>query len=181
MKLTGMLALLVIAAAVLAGCDRDRMSERGFRLPEGNAVAGRDTFQYMQCHQCHMIEGEEFPVIEGLDPPYVELGGPVTRVKSYGELVTAIINPSHKLASGYTRRSRDVPAATLRRGGAEVRLPDLPVAIGYQRGHQHEKNPAVPTALLMPPPSTFALTQASHLLFWACTSSNSTSSFSVHV
>ena len=25
----------------------------------------------------------------------------VTRVKTYGELVTAIINPSHKLAQGY--------------------------------------------------------------------------------
>ena len=101
MKLNWMLALLVAAVAVLGGCERDRMSERGFSLPEGNAVAGRDTFQYMQCHQCHTIEGEDFPVIEGLDPPYVELGGAVTRVKSYGELVTAIINPSHKLASGY--------------------------------------------------------------------------------
>ena len=35
--------------------------------------------------------------------PYVELGGPVTRVKTYGELVTAIINPSHKLAEGYKK------------------------------------------------------------------------------
>ncbi len=101
MKRISMLALLVVAVAVLGGCERDRMSERGFRLPEGNADAGRDTFQYMQCHQCHTIEGEEFPVLEGLDPPFVELGGPVTRVKSYGELVTAIINPSHKLATGY--------------------------------------------------------------------------------
>ena len=101
MKRISMLALLVVAVAVLGGCERDRMSERGFSLPEGKADAGRDTFQYMQCHQCHTIEGEEFPVIEGLDPPYVELGGPVTRVKSYGELVTAIINPSHKLATGY--------------------------------------------------------------------------------
>ena len=101
MKFTSMLALLIVAVAVLGGCERDRMSERGFSLPPGDPVAGRDTFQYMQCHQCHMINGEEFPVIEGLDPPYVELGGPVTRVKSYGELVTAIINPSHKLATGY--------------------------------------------------------------------------------
>jgi hypothetical protein len=36
-----------------------------------------------------------------LRPPFVELGGKVTRVKTYGELVTAIINPSHKLADGY--------------------------------------------------------------------------------
>jgi hypothetical protein len=31
----------------------------------------------------------------------VTLGGEVTRVKTYGELVTSIINPSHRLAQGY--------------------------------------------------------------------------------
>jgi hypothetical protein len=46
--------------------------------------------------------------VDGLDLQYlgagavdVELGGTVTRVKTYGELVTSIINPSHKLAPGY--------------------------------------------------------------------------------
>ena len=58
MKLTSILALLVLCAAVLGGCERDRMSERGFSLPGGDAAAGRDTFVYMQCHQCHFIEGE---------------------------------------------------------------------------------------------------------------------------
>ena len=101
MKLSSTLALLALALAALGGCERDRMSERGFSLPEGDPVAGRDTFVYMQCHQCHFIEGEQFPALPGLEPPYVELGGKVTRVKSYGELVTAIINPSHKLADGY--------------------------------------------------------------------------------
>ena len=101
MKVTSILALMFAAVAMLSGCDRDRMSERGFALPEGDPVAGRDTFLYMQCHQCHTIKGETFPALPGMDAPYVELGGPVTRVKSYGELVTAIINPSHKLAEGY--------------------------------------------------------------------------------
>lgn len=101
MRTTSILALTVLAVAMLGGCDRDRMSERGFALPEGDPIAGRDTFLYMQCHQCHSIKGETFPELPGLEPPYVELGGPVTRVKSYGELVTAIINPSHKLADGY--------------------------------------------------------------------------------
>jgi hypothetical protein len=41
------------------------------------------------------------PVLPGENPPYVELGGPVTQVKTYGQLVTSIINPSHKLATGY--------------------------------------------------------------------------------
>jgi mono/diheme cytochrome c family protein len=101
MKLISMLAVLAVTVACVSGCERDRMSERGFSLPDGDPVVGRDTFIYMQCHQCHTIKGETFPALPGLDPPYVELGGPVTRVKSYGELVTAIINPSHKLASAY--------------------------------------------------------------------------------
>ena len=63
-------------------------------------MAGRETFLYMQCNQCHTISGEQLPAIPGAEP-YVELGGMVTRVKTYGELVTAIINPSHKLADGY--------------------------------------------------------------------------------
>ncbi len=76
------------------------MSERGFRLPDGDAQAGRETFMYMHCNQCHSLEGEELPEVQGFEQ-YVELGGAVTHVKTYGELVTAIINPSHKLADGY--------------------------------------------------------------------------------
>jgi sulfur-oxidizing protein SoxX len=97
------LALLAAAFTLLAACDRDPMSEKGFRLPDGDPVAGREAFLYMQCNQCHTIAGEDLPRVPGADEPYVELGGPVTRVKTYGELVTAIINPSHKLADGYAK------------------------------------------------------------------------------
>ncbi len=104
MRASGVLLLAALAATALGaagGCDRDIMSEKGFSLPAGDAMAGREAFLYMQCHQCHTIEGEQFPVIPGQEPPYVALGGKVTQVKTYGELVTAIINPSHKLAGGY--------------------------------------------------------------------------------
>lgn len=97
------LALVSMAAclAMLGACDRDRMSEKGFRLPDGDAAAGRDTFAYMGCVQCHTIDGEAL-FVEGTNyEPYVDLGGPVSRVKTYGELVTAIINPPHELADGY--------------------------------------------------------------------------------
>jgi len=103
MKSLSILALLVAVLALAGGCDEQKaMSERGFRLPDGNAAAGRETFLYMHCNQCHTIRGEELPKVPGFEP-YVELGGPVTRVKTYGELVTAIINPSHKLAEGYKK------------------------------------------------------------------------------
>ena len=104
--MTARIALLLFFGCLTAmtGCDQEaRMSEQGFRLPDGDAVAGREAFLYMQCHQCHSIEGEELPVIPGQPPPYVELGGTVSRVKTYGELVTAIINPSHRLAYGYAQ------------------------------------------------------------------------------
>lgn len=102
MKTRFLLTLLVGSLVALGGCDPDaRMSEHGFRLPDGDAQAGRDAFVYMQCTQCHSIEGEEFEEIPGMDPPYVELGGTTTQVKTYGQLVTAIINPSHQLARAY--------------------------------------------------------------------------------
>ena len=95
--------LLFAAVAILSGCDQEKlMSERGFRLPEGSAEVGRETFLYMHCNQCHTIKGEQLPRIPGFEP-FVELGGAVTRVKTYGELVTAVINPSHKLAAGYPK------------------------------------------------------------------------------
>lgn len=94
--------ILVLAAlAGLGACEADRMSEKGFSLPEGNALNGKEAFIYMHCHECHTIAGEELPTLALADPPYIALGGKVTRVKTYGELVTAIINPSHKLARGY--------------------------------------------------------------------------------
>jgi hypothetical protein len=96
----------VLTAIVLAlsGCDRETiMSTRGFRLPDGDPAAGREAFLYMQCHQCHSIKGEQLPAIPGQEPPYIELGGEVTQVRTYGELVTSIINPTHKLATGYAR------------------------------------------------------------------------------
>ena len=103
MKRFSILTLLLTSVLALSGCDEDRtMSERGFRLPDGDAMAGRETFIYMHCNQCHTIKGEELPTIPGFEP-FVELGGAVTRVKTYGELVTAVINPSHKLAQGYPK------------------------------------------------------------------------------
>lgn len=92
---------LFLALIALGGCEADRMSEKGFSLPQGDPLLGREAFLYMHCHECHTIAGESLPVVPGAEPPFVELGGKVSRVKTYGQLVTAIINPSHKLARGY--------------------------------------------------------------------------------
>jgi len=56
----------------------------------------------MQCHACHSIEGKEMP-IEGPNilNNKVILGGKTYTLKSYGELVTAIMDPGHSIASRY--------------------------------------------------------------------------------
>lgn len=96
------LSLLALGALLVSvGCTRTATSPAGFRLPDGDPDQGRAAFLYMQCHQCHTVAGEEFPEIPYAQAPYVKLGGPVSKVKTYGELVTAIINPSHELAKGY--------------------------------------------------------------------------------
>ena len=103
MKTTTVLSMIIAVAALLSACDEETiMSERGFRLPDGDEQSGRETFIYLQCNQCHTIKNEDLPIIPG-SAPYVQLGGAVTHVKTYGELVTAIVNPSHKLADGYAR------------------------------------------------------------------------------
>ncbi len=95
------LFVLISLVLALSGCQREPTSGAGFRLPDGDANQGREVFVYMQCNQCHTISGIELPVLPYADAPYVELGGTVSWVKTYGELVTSIINPSHKLATGY--------------------------------------------------------------------------------
>lgn len=91
-----------IAAVLFAliGCDPSPKSEKGFRLPDGDVEKGKEVFVAMKCHTCHKVEGVELPAPTG-DVGPVTLGGEVRRVKTYGELVTAIINPSHSLAEGH--------------------------------------------------------------------------------
>ena len=85
----------------LLGCDTGPKSAKGFTLPEGDAERGQAAFVHFRCYDCHSVPGVDTPVSEEPDQVVVRLGGKVTRVKSYGELVTSIINPSHRLATGY--------------------------------------------------------------------------------
>jgi len=97
------LIIVVVLLAGASGCMRTPESAAGFRLPDGDPIAGRQEFINLKCHQCHSILGEAFPEIADVEPPYIVLGGDVTRVKTYGELVAAIINPSHELAKSYAK------------------------------------------------------------------------------
>lgn len=87
---------LVIAALGLTACADEQA--RGFSLPEGDPARGQQVFASHGCVSCHDIKGLEV-IREGITPDMsITIGGEVTRVDTYGALVTAVINPSHRLS-----------------------------------------------------------------------------------
>ena len=96
-----LLTLFLVLAAV--GCGTDPQSPRGFSLPVGDVARGEATFAALECQACHRMEGLDFPPATVRSELEVPLGGETPRVKTYGELVTSIINPSHRLVQGMPR------------------------------------------------------------------------------
>lgn len=89
---------VVATLSLLSGCAAP---DDGFTLPSGDAERGRAAFVKFRCFDCHQVHGAELPVGENPDQVIVKLGGEVSREKSYSDLVTGIVNPSHRLAKGY--------------------------------------------------------------------------------
>jgi L-cysteine S-thiosulfotransferase len=88
----------IVIMACLVGCDIGPNSPQGFSLPQGDAEQGKVVFLQYQCLGCHSIEGIEQPSVEKHPTIAVPLGGKSIRVTTYAELLTSVINPSHKIA-----------------------------------------------------------------------------------
>ncbi len=84
------------------GCMPSKESGAGFRIPEGSVEMGKMTFVNLECINCHSIAGVT-DLVEPVRPRdiHVVLGGETTRVKTYGQLVTSIIYPSHIIRPQY--------------------------------------------------------------------------------
>jgi sulfur-oxidizing protein SoxX len=94
---------VVALAAVVAACQLDRRSPAGFRLPAGNAEHGQAAFVALHCNICHKVAGLALPDPTVQPPVPVILGGEIPHARTDGDLVTSIINPSHKIAAGYAK------------------------------------------------------------------------------
>ncbi|MFT5313938.1 MAG: sulfur-oxidizing protein SoxX [Paraglaciecola sp.] len=115
-KLTALLCLML--ALSLLGCDSGPDSPRGFSLPEGDIAKGETVFMKYQCLSCHSLQGYEDESIAKEFSQPVMLGGTSSLVKTYGQLVTSVINPSHKLAP----RSSFLESVTNEAGNSKMRL-----------------------------------------------------------
>jgi len=95
-------SLMALVLSVTSGCITPPKSGKGFTLPVGNAQAGKEVYVSLQCNACHKIDGvDQIAGASGKPELSINLGGEVTRIETYGELVTSIINPSHRLAKDY--------------------------------------------------------------------------------
>jgi len=87
----------------LSGCRTYPDEIGSFRFPilDGDIQEGRDAFVRLECNQCHVVDGVQLPAFSGPRPVTVELGGEMYFAKTYGDLVTSIINPDHVLSDEY--------------------------------------------------------------------------------
>lgn len=88
--------LLVGGGALLTSCNQEA---QGFALPKGDIEQGKAAYVRLSCNECHSIS--EIPWKGGSDDLNIPLGGELPVIKTYGDLVTSIINPSHKIAHPY--------------------------------------------------------------------------------
>lgn len=91
-----LISILFIGGLLISGCNEQA---RGFALPTGDIEAGKEAYKRLACHTCHSISAIEWT--GEIDSIKINLGGEVVDQKSYGELVTSVINPSHKISKNY--------------------------------------------------------------------------------
>ena len=109
MRKSAIYAIAFLAIIASVGCIPNPKSGKGFTLPDGDAEQGQATYVSLQCNACHKIAGVDQLAAAGETPETsVTLGGKVSRIKTYGELVTSVINPSHRLARGYPEQEVSV-------------------------------------------------------------------------
>ena len=130
---------------VIAGCDMGPKSGYGFTLPDGDGNAGQEAFVRFQCGDCHAIAGRE-DLREKVDPIMtVNLGGKTTRIETYGQLVTSVINPSHKISQKFTGELVEIDGVSRMRNYNEVMTVSELIDIVTFLQAQYELEPYTPT------------------------------------
>lgn len=89
--------------ASLSACDRDERKQGDIYLPEGDAAKGEMHFVSLGCISCHSIVDSDLPEPAQAGPVNVLLGSRTSGNISYGQLVTSIVNPSHRLSPRYRK------------------------------------------------------------------------------
>ncbi len=101
MKFSLLLAGLALLSLGACRTYPDQVSDLRFPVPTGDIARGQVAFQELGCVQCHSVKGVTLPRPGSTPPARVELGGELTHAKTYGDLVSSIINPQHVISERY--------------------------------------------------------------------------------
>lgn len=133
-----------LLAALLAGCADSPKSSRGFRLPDGDAAKGKEAFLALQCNKCHKVEGVELPSPVSFN---LTLGGETVRVRTYGQLVTSIINPSHVVSAQYQKELTEAKESPMPKFNHVMTVEQMIDLVAFLQAHYHLAEPVFePTA-----------------------------------
>lgn len=138
-------ALASLCIALLSCSDKEAKMGKGFRLSDGDVEAGKVAFSELKCTNCHTVEGASLPVVAMSPGVEFPLGGEVRKVKRYGELVTAIIQPQHVVSPKY----RNSLEKGLRKGAVSpmpefnetMTVRQLTDIVSFLHAHYSEKSP----------------------------------------
>ncbi len=103
----------ICVLACITACTPPTQTRGEVVLPEGDAAKGEMHFVSLGCTSCHTVVGAELPEPALKGPVRVVLGTRTGRTLSYGQLVTSIVNPSHRLASRYREEEVSVAGQSL--------------------------------------------------------------------
>ena len=95
------LVLMVSFVSILPGCNVGEEWQNEIHLPAGDATKGEELFASVGCVSCHAVGDAEFEDSAEAGGVFVRLGSETGGRMSYGQLVTSVVNPSHRLAPKY--------------------------------------------------------------------------------
>lgn len=104
MSRRALVPFVLVLLVGLAGCQGARRSPSGFRLPPGDAAAGKQAFVDLKCYTCHSVKGEEMPAATAAQ--VIELGGNKVLPPTDGDITTDIIMPSSHFAAEWKGEGR---------------------------------------------------------------------------
>jgi L-cysteine S-thiosulfotransferase len=144
MKTKCVFAGMALAAAVASlGCAPDTKSGRGFHMPGGDVTRGKVAFVQLGCTECHRVSGIELGAGHATPRVVVHLGGDVSRRRTYGDLVTAIIHPSRDRSDLVTSSTEEGPLLEMRDFTREMTVAQLMDVVTFLEPTYRQAVPAL--------------------------------------
>ena len=144
-----MITFVPVCAALclaLVSCgNKEKRQAKGFSLPEGDSEQGRTAFVQLDCHRCHTVRGATLPEPAAKSDVHFALGGEVRVVKSYGQLVTAIIQPQHVVTPKYLatlkKEEREGVASPMPNYNTVMTVQQMTDLVTFLHGHYKKAEP----------------------------------------